>query len=62
MTFVNEYLSIMALQMDISRNKMAIHLQEIMEDGATFGCMASDTSLPWGLDPALGARQGHLGG
>ena len=36
MSFVNEYLSIMTLQMDIPRNKMAIHLQEMMEDGETF--------------------------
>ena len=35
MAFVNGYLSIMTLQMDILRNKMAIHLQEMMEDGET---------------------------
>ena len=35
--YENGYLSIMALQTDIIRNKMAIHLQEIMEDGETFG-------------------------
>ena len=36
MAFMNRYLSIMALQMDILRNKMTIHLQEMMEDGKTF--------------------------
>ena len=35
--FVNGYLSIMALPMDILRHKMASHLQEMMEDGETFG-------------------------
>ena len=37
MAFVNGYLSIMALQMDILRVKMVIHLQEMMEDGETLG-------------------------
>ena len=55
MAFVNGYLSIMALQMDIIRNKMAIHLHEIMDDDETFG-------WPWGLAPEVGTRQGHLGG
>ena len=37
MEFVNGYLAIMARQKDTHRNKMAIRLQEMMEDGETFG-------------------------
>ena len=37
MAFANGYLSIMSLQMDTHRDKMAIHLQEMMEDWETFG-------------------------
>ena len=36
MAFVNGYLAIMSLQKDTLRDKMAIHLQEMMEDGETF--------------------------
>ena len=41
MAFVNAYLAIMAHQKDTLRNKMAIHLQEMIEDGETFGCQWS---------------------
>ena len=37
MAFVNGYISIMDLQTVTIRNKMTIHLQEIMEDGEIFG-------------------------
>ena len=37
MGFVNGYLAIMSLQKDSLRDKMAVHLQEMMEDGETFG-------------------------
>ena len=37
MAFVNGYLTIISLQKDTLRDKMAIHLQQIMEDGETFG-------------------------
>ena len=36
MAFVNDYFSIMALQMDTMRSKMAIDLHEMMEYGETF--------------------------
>ena len=37
MAFINGYLSIMSLQKDTLMDKMTIHLQEMMEDGETFG-------------------------
>ena len=37
MAFDNGYLTIMSLQKDALRIKMATHLQEMMEDGETFG-------------------------
>ena len=37
MAFVNRYLTIMSLQKDSLRVKMAVHLQEMMEGGETFG-------------------------
>ena len=36
MAFVNGYLAIMAGQNDTLKNKMAIHLQEMMEDRETW--------------------------
>ena len=36
MAFVNRYFTIMSLQKDTLRDKMAIRLQEMMEDGETF--------------------------
>ena len=37
MAFINGYLSIMSLQKDSLRDKMAVHLQEMMADGENFG-------------------------
>ena len=37
MAFVNGYLTILFLQKDTLSNKMAIHLQKMMEGGETFG-------------------------
>ena len=37
MAFVNEFLTIMALQMGAVRIKMSAHLQEMMEHGETIG-------------------------
>ena len=37
MAFVNGYLTIMSLQKDAPRIKMAAHLQDMMEDGEIFG-------------------------
>ena len=37
MAFVKRFLNIMFLQKDALRIKMAAHLQEILEDGETFG-------------------------
>ena len=36
MAFINGYLTIISLQKDTLRDKMAVHLQEMMEDGETF--------------------------
>ena len=37
MAFVNGYLTIMSVQKDYIKDKMAVHLQERMEDRETFG-------------------------
>ena len=52
MAFVNGYLTIMSLQKDTLREKMAIHLQEMMDDGETFR---------WPVVRVHYARQGCLG-
>ena len=36
MAFVNEYLSVMALESQNVKSRMATHLQEIMEDGEAY--------------------------
>ena len=37
MAFVNRYLTILSIQKDSLKDKMAVYLREIMEDGESFG-------------------------
>ena len=58
LAFVNRFLTIMSLQMDALRIKMSAHLQEMMEDGETFGWPV--VRAYHSLATALGTGQNHV--